>query len=283
MKTIIYSLIAIFIFGIIAMGFTKNATTTIIIQALDKNNSSIALSESAKIISARLKSFSSEQYDVAEMPEKNQIKVSLTNHWDINIVEHLLIQKGELSFYESYSRNSLSELLHNDNHLFSLLKADNADSQDAKIGCASLKEIDTVDDYLNNFGLNQQCKFAWSQSKNSEACLYALKLSKEKGPLLGCSEIESIKSVKDKISKYYDIEIRFKKSAVDTWSDATKRNSNRAIVIVLDNKVIYAPVLKSEMNDGLCQISGNLTETDAKFFAAVGSNGVLATEFKVVK
>ncbi len=87
----------------------------------------------------------------------------------------------------------------------------------------------------------------------------------------------------DKESKYFDLEIRFKKSAVDKWSEITKRNINKNIVIVLDNQELYSPVLKSEIKNGNCTISGDFSETDAKFFKALGSNGILPNDFKIVK
>ena len=83
--------------------------------------------------------------------------------------------------------------------------------------------------------------------------------------------------------KNFDIEIRFKKSAVEAWANATQRNINKSIVIVLDNKVIYSPVLKTEINDGICSITGKFTESEANFFASVANNGVLPIDFKIVK
>ena len=286
MKTKIYSLIVIFILGIITIGFTNkaNSTSNVIIESLDKNVSSYSLLQSAKIISARLKCFSSEKFNVTVVPEKSQIKVSLFNNWDINTVEQLLIHKGELLFYESFSHDKLLEILSGNNQLFSLLHVGSSDTLDAKIGCVVLSKLDSINDYLKTSGVNQKCKFIWSQlSNNSKVCLYVVNLSKEKGSQLGWSDIESIKSIQDKKSMNFDIEIKFKKSAIDTWANITKRNINKAILITLDNSVLYDPILKSEIKNGVCSITGNFTESEAKFFVALGSNGILPIDFKVVK
>jgi preprotein translocase subunit SecD len=286
MKTIVYSLIAILIFSIIATAFTSkaNSNNSILIQSTDKNTSSVLLSQSAKIISDRLKDFSSEKFDVAILPEKNQIQVVLTNTWDLKATEYLLIQKGTLAFYETYDRKSFTEFLNGDSHLFSLFNNSNANISDAEIGCTSVAAVEKVTDYVNNLGLNQKCKFAWSQYfDDSDVCLYALKKYGEKGALLTGTDIESVTYDKDTASINYEIEISLKKSAIEVWSDATKRNINKVIAIVLDDNVISAPRLNTVIEGGYCVITGNFTENQVRYIAALMNNGELPLNFKIVK
>ena len=286
MKTILYALIAILIFGTIATRFANKASLEngILIQSVEKNISSVSLSQSAKIISDRLKDYSSEKFDITINPEKNQIQVIFTEKWDLKTAENLLVKKGTFAFYETYDHKSLSELLNGDTHLFSLLRGSDPNNSAAKIGCTSIADVDKVNGYLNSLGLNQKCKFSWGQvSDNSEICLYALKSDVEKGVLLTGTDVESMKFNQDAASKDYYIEIRFNKSAAELWHDATKRNINHAIAIVLDENVICAPIVRSEINNGICQIAGDYTENQVRYFAAIGNNGVLPVSFKVVK
>lgn len=286
MKSIVYILIAIIISSILisAIPMSNNKAEKIItLQCSDYNADLVMLNKSAEIIENRLKDFSSEKFDITVIPEKKQIQVVLTNNWDLKDVETLL-QKGTLAFYETYNHESLSALLNGDNHLFSLLNDVVANNSDVQIGCTSIPELEKVNDYLNSVGLNQKCKFVWRQfSGNSDVCLYALKLDVEKGALLEGADIESIKFNQDNTSENYSIEIRFKKSAVEVWSNATKRNINNVIAIVLDNNVINAPVLKSVIDNGKCSITGNFTQTQVRYFAALGNNGELPLNFKIVK
>jgi len=253
MKTILYSLIAIFIFGIIASGFTNkgnarrgNTQNSILIQSTDKNASSVLLSQSAKIISARLKDFSPERFDVKVIQEKNQIRVELTNARTSKTIEKLLLQKGSFAFYETYNRVSFSKLLNGNTRLFSLLNSPATRDSSLTIGCASGSEIEKVTAYLNTLGLEQKCKFAWDQhSDDSDVCLYALKIDNAKGALIIGNDIESVKSNQDNATKAFMVNIRLKRSAVEIWSDATKRNINKAIAIVLDNEVLSAPKVRS--------------------------------------
>ena len=286
MKTIIYVLIAIFTFGIIANGFKSQPKqeNSILIQSTDNTITSATLSQSAKIISGRLKSFSSAKFELKIIPEKNQIQVIFTDNFDLKTVESLLTQQGAFAFYATYNHDRLSELLKGDNHLFSLFNAKDNDRSSAKIGCTAVGEVEKVNSYLNTLALNQQCKFVWGQpSENSEICLYALRLDNGKGALLTGSDIESIKYDQEKASENYLIAIEFKKEAVPIWADATKRNINNAIAIVLDNQVIYAPTLKTVIEGGKCEITGKFTQTEARYFAALGNNGELPLSFKVIR
>ncbi len=284
MKTIFHTFIAILIFGIMVMSFTDktNPKTSILIQSDDSKISSLSLSQSATIISNRLKDFSSEKFEITIIPEKNQIQVTLMNDQDLKTIENLMIQKGTLAFYETYNHKSLAELLKGNDHLFSLFTTANKSS--AEIGCTSSMEVEKINDYLNTLGLDQKCKFAWSQHlDSSEVCLYALKTNGDKAALLSGADIESVKSNQDKASKNNEIEIRFKKSSVELWAKVTKHNINNAIAIVLDNNVIAAPVVCSEIAGGHSTITGNYTQAEVRYIAAIGNNGELPVSFKILK
>ena len=286
MKSIIYLLIAVFTFGLIASVFPKHASaaTRILIQSVDSKVTPATLSESAKIISARLKDFSSAKFELTVIPEKNQIQVIFPDGWDLKAGENLLIQKGSLSFYATYKKEGFSELLKGDKQLFSLLNANGPDRSMAVIGCVTVADTGKVNDYLKTLSLNQKCKFAWSQpSGDANVCLYALRLEGEKGALLTGNDVESAKSGQDTASGINELLIEFKKPAVQLWVDATRRNINNTIAIVLDNKVIYAPVLRDAIEGGKCSITGDFTKNEVQYLAALCNNGELPVSFKVVK
>lgn len=265
------------------MGFTHKVYTnkSVLIQSVEINVTPAELSESAQMISARLKDFSTENFDMTIINEKNQIKVTLSDKWDMKLVDSLLTKKGGMEFYETYDREGLSEILKDNDHLFSFF---NSSDTISKIGCTSASEVGKINDYLKTLGTNSKYKFVWSQNfDNSDACLYALKSSSENASLIKSSEIESVKYSVDKISKSNEIEVSLKKSAVQLWADATKRNINHAIAIVLDNNVIAAPIVRSEINGGHCMITGNFTKAEAKYIAALGNNGELPLNFKILK
>ena len=280
MRTILYSLVAIFLFGIIAPGFIEkaNSNNSILIQSVDKNISSDFLTQSAKIISGRLKDFSPGKYDVTIIPENNQIRVVFSDTWDLKVTEDLIIHKGTIEFYETYNRENLVELLNGDNHLFTLLSSSKIDNSGTKMGCTSIAEVMKVNDYLKTLGLSQKCKFAWAQDSNStNACLYALKINSDEGPVMTGNDIESAKYDQDRIW------IKLQKPAVKVWADVTKRNINNVIALVLDNNVISAPKVMDEISSGEIEISGKFTQKEAGYIAALLNNGELPLSFKVIK
>jgi len=286
MRTILYSFIAIFIFGIMQPAFTNKAPKQnfILIQTTDPGVTAQKLEQSAKIITCRLTDFSSEKFDVKIVPGKNSIQVTSANIIDLKMVENLISHKGEMAFYETYTRSSLKELLHEHSPLFSLLPEKGSHTGDARIGCVPAESVNKIEECLKTIGTVINCQFAWDNSfEDKEICLYALKTSNENGAVITGSDIESVSCNQDKTSNVQEINVTLKKNAVELWADVTKRNLNHAIAIVLDGKVLAAPVVRSEITGGKCIITGNYTETEAKFIAALGNNGELPLNFKVLK
>jgi preprotein translocase subunit SecD len=284
MKTRINSIIAIVLIAIMALGFiTKaNATTSILIQSDDKNSSAVALSQSATIISNRLKDLSSGKFELAVIPEKNQIIVTLSDNWDVKVAERLLTKKGKTEFYTIYYRTNLSELSIDRHHLLSLLKNEVVRSSDPKIGSCAGSETAKVNDYLESLKKSQQYRFVWGQpSEAGEVSLYALRLENANRPMLSGTDIESLKS--GKTGKFNFVELNFKAPAIKLWADITRQNIGRSIAIVMDDTVLCAPVVNSVIENGKAQITGNFTEAETKLIAVLGNNGELPLSFHVVK
>lgn len=266
-----------------AMSFTISAgsTNTILIQSNDKNVASSTLSQCAEIISKRLKDFSAEKFEVSVMTEKNQIKVSLSNDWDVKVAEKLLIQKGKIGFYKMYTRKNLSELLIDCNNLFSSLNNKVTSDTVVEIGNFTASEAAKVDSLLS-LKKKLPCKFVWrQQSDSNDICLYALQLEKNKGSLLSGADIESVKSGKD--GKYNFVELSFKKPAIELWANITRQNINHSIAIVMDDAVLCTPVVRSAIENGKAMITGNFTEAETKLIAALGNNGELPLCFSILR
>ena len=285
MKTIIYVLIAVMFFGSIFTGYAykSNSKRIILIQSIDGKMTADMLTQSAQIISGRLKDLSSEKFDIILIPEKNQIQIELTDDWDIKTVENLILQKGRLEFYETYNDEGLTELLKGNKYLFSLFNQHGSGNSFGDIGCIPIADVEKVNDYLHTLDVNQFCKFVWSSSSDHHVCLFALRSSGEKGPLMTRADIKSMECLPDENSDAYYLEIKFIDSSVTKWSDATKRNINQEIAIVMDDTVISAPVVREVINNGSCQITGNFTSAEARYLVAMGINGELPVIFKLVQ
>lgn len=100
--------------------------------------------------------------------------------------------------------------------------------------------------------------------------------------ILEGKNIESIKSYMDKSDRPYAT-IQFKKEAVSLWAEATRKNLNKPIAVVLDNQVIYDPLVREEISTGSCIITGNFTAEELQYFSILGNNGELPVAFSIVK
>ena len=285
MKTILYTFIAIFVFGILRPAFTTKTPkqNTILLQATDSKPSAQQLEQSVKIISGRLADFSFEKFEVTVVPGENQIRVSAANISDLKMVESLLTQRGEMAFYETFDRAGLTERLNGDSTLFSFFEKKGNRRGDARIGCTSEPDVAKVNGYLEKHGPISGCRLVWDRQDPSSNCLYALKINGEKGAVVAGSEIESVKYNQDKAARYNEVLVKLKPSAIALWEAVTQRNIDHSIAIVLDDKVLAAPVVRSVISGGNCMITGNYTQSEARLIAAVGNNGVLPIGWSLLK
>lgn len=286
MKTTILSLIAVFLFGMIATGFLQKPETThqILLQSTNHQISSVVLSQSAAIIQRRLSNFSIEKSEVSVIPGKILIKIILGDKWDLKFAEKLVTQKGSLTFYETYFYKELDELLAGDTTLFSLLHAQPPSDSSVRMVCTTEAGTKPITKYLSKIESDQKCKFAWSDLFNdSNCCLFALKTDNGNGVVLRGSDIESFKLGHDTIGKYDYLKFECKREAIQLWADITKHNINRSIAMLMDNKVIYSPMVYSEIPGGKSTISGNFSLAQLKFIESIGNSGELPAVFEVVK
>jgi preprotein translocase subunit SecD len=285
MKTIKRSLVAIFILGIIATGFSQKQhnTNQILIQSTDHTISGTTLSQSAEIISNRLESYSDKKFEIIIISDKNQIQLVLSDSWDMEVAENLITQKGTLSFYETYFYKDLTELIKADTTLLSLLQVNAPGDSSERIICTTAEETIKLKEYLTSVEMKHSCKFAWSNKfDDSLPCLYALKIGNGSGLNLKGSDIESFNFGQDSIWKINYFGFQFQQSAIPVWAEITKRNINRALAIVLDDNVLFAPMVREEIYGGNCQLSGSFTLEQVRCIASVCKNGELPVSFEIV-
>jgi preprotein translocase subunit SecD len=99
--------------------------------------------------------------------------------------------------------------------------------------------------------------------------------------ILEGKNIESMKSMLNQSDRPYAA-IQFKKEAVSLWAEATRKNLNKSIAVVLDNQVIYDPLVREEISNGSCIITGNFTAEELQYFSILGNNGELPVAFRIV-
>lgn len=276
MKTIYYFIIT----GLICMTFvsaglkTTESTKNVILQASDNKATSQLLTQSANIITSRLKIYGLES-SFSIISDKGQIMFRLPEKTDVSEIEGLLTTKGDLGFYETLTSKEIPDLFKNNPGVV---------TSDARLRCLTSKNqkvVDTVENYLRSANLSSDYKLAWGlKNSQSMTCLYALKIKNTGGitPLVR-SDLESIKSSQDGNSQSFTIEIKFKPESAKKWAAATKSNLGKPIAIAIDDKVFYTPVVKTTMESGLCEITGNFNQKEMNYFLALVNNDPLPFGF----
>lgn len=102
----------------------------------------------------------------------------------------------------------------------------------------------------------------------------------------GSAELEGDR-ITDAVQDYENnkpiIRMTMDQTGTRTWAAMTKRNLKKPIAIVLDNFVHSAPVVQSEIANGVSQISGNYTVIEAQDLARILTSGKLPAPARIVQ
>jgi preprotein translocase subunit SecD len=287
MKSFLYFIISIIISVSLtsAVQQTSGSNKSVTLQAVDNHIGQGSLQQSADIISSRLKSIGLSSIEIKIISDKGQLKITLPDKTDITEIEGFLTSKGELAFYETYTHAEITDLLKSDNQLFKLLNHDqDQESSDPRVGCTSNENRQKTDDFLRSASPLKNCKLFWGfESEKSGFCLFALKTNNEGNPLLIRSDVESVKIVAGKDNQDNKIQIKLKPAAIGIFATATKNNLNKAIAIIIDDRVYSWPVVRSVIEGGEIEVTGNFSAKEVSYFPALFNSAQLPAGFRLLK
>ena len=287
MKSIIRIIASIFF---LASSINPNAQTisnkqSILLQANDKSISEESLKQSVAIISKRLIAYGYEQPEIKIDKVKAQLSIQIQDKTGVKLPTFLVESKGTIGFYETYNREELNNLTNNNKSLLAFLSTVEMETHNANsIVCITMDKLKEINQQLRNFTENKYFKFAWSQEpENEKVCLYALKLAGDIDPILKSNDIIMMNISNDPASGQNRINMEFNKDVTARWAKLTARNIDKAIAVTIDNNVFFAPILKSVIENGKFEITGNFTLQQLKLFSAIASNGELPVSFTFIK
>jgi SecD/SecF fusion protein len=141
--------------------------------------------------------------------------------------------------------------------------------------------------------LPRNARFVWSNKYEKEEAtgirkyvLYCLDTKgKTEAPLQG-DRIVAARMDTDTRTAGYVVVVNMNDEGKREWKKMTERNSvpeNKAVAIVLDNKVYSAPVVNGVIADGNTQISGNFTAVEAGDLANILSIGKLPCRTEIIE
>ncbi|NVO19199.1 MAG: hypothetical protein HXX13_05830 [Bacteroidetes bacterium] len=286
MRTVKNILGIILLTGMLLPGFIfkAGAQTKFLVQATTTSITNEDLARSAGIMANRIESFTGKKTAFTLLYESRQVQFVMKGKTDRSIVEKLISHRGILGFYETYDQNSIAEISKNKVQAVSLFPKSVANGNSARIGCCQIKDREGVERQLPEEELEHLCRFAWSENfRDGETCLYALRLLGEGGFILSGRDVEKVNAEGGSKTHPILINLDFREEAYNTWAEATRRNMDHSIAIVLDGEVISAPVVKSVIEGGNCQISGDFSMPEAQYMVALILNGELPCEFQIVR
>ena len=105
----------------------------------------------------------------------------------------------------------------------------------------------------------------------------------ERHIIVAGDRLESARQSIDQRTQQPDVEINFDAIGAREFGDATKENVGRRFAIVLDNRVIEAPVIESAILGGNGIITGNFTVQSATDLSGLLNAGALPASLKVLE
>jgi SecD/SecF fusion protein len=289
MKSIIYILIVLLTCGTLFSAFSNPISIqkqVIEIQSISKNTDSMSLNKSGLIIQKRLKDNGLQNFGISVNSNQKIIKITFNEKTDINEILPLLISNGKIELYETYKRADFIKLIEKEYKLFSMLNIVSGNSEindsSAILGYCKPEIMSQVDSYITQHYVcktEEDLRLIWSKTltKNGDRYLYLLKSK----AMLDKQQI--IEASVCKINESNDLMITFNERGTLVWRSISLNNMNKSIAIVIDNMVYSTPVLKTEIKDGKCSISGNFTLKEITQLKSLINNDELPLTFKIVK
>ena len=102
-------------------------------------------------------------------------------------------------------------------------------------------------------------------------------------PLLSGEQLARASAAFDSTNNQPIVSFTFKPSAAKIFGDITIKNKGYRFAVVLDNTVITAPVIQSEILGGNGQISGRFTAEDTTRLATLLTSGALPAKLTIVE
>lgn len=150
-----------------------------------------------------------------------------------------------------------------------------------------LPGVKNPEDAINLIGKTAQLSFKETGPRDpsvpeSIATLSAIFTLTKETNLTG-SEVKKAQVVFNQENGEPNVQLTFNASGTKKFADITKRNVGKQVAIFLDEDILTAPVVQTEIIDGTALISGQFTVDSAKELAVSINSGALPVPIKLVR
>ena len=259
-----------------------------------------AVANSNEVVRSRIDRFGVAQPNIQILRGKGQmgqIMVEMPGIKEPERVRNLLQGSANLEFWETYNISELQAAIQTvaqievpfdttTTKLFNHLAV--ASYESCILGHAKGSDTLMVNTILATekaqAAFPKDLRFSWSVKPElgNFYALYLLKQTNGEPALAG----DVIADAKDDFDQTYHrpiVSMTMTTQGGREWANITRKNLKRCVAIVLDGYVYSAPVIQTEINGGISQISGNFTTDDTRDLANVLKSGKMPAPAKIVQ
>ncbi len=154
----------------------------------------------------------------------------------------------------------------------------------AALGSAYANDTSQINTLLRKFILPRDMHFLWGKKQKESSDLIELYVAKGTEPALyNPSFLDVHSGPGNEGSGSYEIAFKMDESGALKWKRLTGANLEQFIAMTIDNQVYFCPIVKNEIPNGRCTISGSFTKSEASDFAALLSAGGLPAPLHIVE
>jgi hypothetical protein len=271
---------------------TPASTLEIILESPEA--SEFELIESRAVMAKRLQAYGITGFEITLSKEKKQLTVILPDETAHEPILPLLVERGELLFYATFSREEVARMLADSPYRqqwrrWLTVDAGNLGNQgnSALLAELELQEVTAFNEFVAGLGhmegLPPYLHFAFGGFLNEDhqVGVYALKSNHDTRILLTGEAVKDARAQANESTGGVSILLEFHPEGKDAWAKATRENTERSIAVVIDDLVYFAPRVIDEIKEGKVQITGDFTMQEAKTLAAIVQGGVLPVTFEL--
>lgn len=269
------------------------------------------------VVEERIEKFGGTHIETKKMGP-NQFEIIAYNIQDKNRYSQLIEQHARLGFFETmenvtalndillltqkvYERDSLAGIPFADSYLdgkpqsfiprgfmFNVFQENGQYSmpKGAQVGMAKMNDTTFFNQFTRDTivtsSLPKLVHFLWGMKEDENGFpLFTIKSNHLNRPDLGGEEIVDAKVKKENGS--VQVELKFSSEGAEKFRNMTRRNIQHAIAIVMDGKVLSAPIVEQEISGGMAVISGNFSIEEAENLVSLLKAGTLPVRLKVTE
>jgi SecD/SecF fusion protein len=156
----------------------------------------------------------------------------------------------------------------------------------ATIGLVTIENKAKVDKILARQDIKrlfpEDLKFMWSANPETNGAgkeltyqLFAIRIPENGKAMVGGSHVSSANVGVDQTYGTITVNVSMTTEGSERWAEMTNDNKGRSVAITMDDVVYSAPVVRSAINGGNTEISGNFTREEAESLSGLLNGGSL--------